>query len=307
MAISYEDRMFGLLTERLTGGPDETGGPEEAGHVVPLSAQGAVVKAAGRPDVRVTMKAAAVSVKDVEDFEREVESAGGHGIICGEDCAVAQRSAVGFRLIKPGGGFVFHLANVGDDADMLVEYLRVIYGLESRRSDGSVRSGMRAGEYDELLTTGVRWVQEICKRYVDKVEVTKVAMTMGVAKAAMEAGLRAVYDISLMLPREAGHVVPLSTASLCAHAVGVLSSPLGCAGHVGGTVACVAPGVEVSTATAGGVVKAGAPPRCAFFAIKRLSGAHERPSSPLACSHPLPRLACFQTAHLSLAHVPFCY
>ena len=235
MAISYEDRMFGLLTERLTGGPDETGGPEEAGHVVPLSAQGAVVKAAGRPDVRVTMKAAAVSVKDVEDFEREVESAGGHGIICGEDCAVAQRSAVGFRLIKPGGGFVFHLANVGDDADMLVEYLRVIYGLESRRSDGSVRSGMRAGEYDELLTTGVRWVQEICKRYVDKVEVTKVAMTMGVAKAAMEAGLRAVYDISLLLPRE-----------------GVLSSPVGCAGHA-----------------VPGVVKAGAPPRSATASAAR--------------------------------------
>ena len=274
------------------------GGPDEA--------QGVVVKAAGRPDVRVTMKAEAVSMKDVEDFEGEVASAGGHGIICGVDCAVAQRNAVGFKLL-PGGGFVFHLANVGDDADMVVEYLRVIYGLEARRGDSSVRTGMRAGEYDELLTTGVRWVQEICKRYVDKVEVTKVAMTMGVAKAAMEAGLRAVYDISLMLPREAGHVVPLSTASLCAHAVGVLSSPLGCAGHVGGTVACVAPGVEVSTATAGGVVKAGAPPRCAFFAIKRLSGAHERPSSPLACSHPLPRLACFQTAHHSLAHVPFCY
>ena len=194
MANSYGDRMFAFLTERLTGGPDESG------HVEILSPQGAVVKAAGRPDVRVTMKAEAVSMKDVEDFEGEVASAGGHGIICGVDCAVAQRSAVGFRLIKPGGGFVFHLANVGDDADMVVEYLRVIYGLESRR--GAHRLVCK-GEYDEVLTTGVRWVQEICKRYVDRVEVTKVARTMGAAKAAMEAGLRAVYDISLMLPREA--------------------------------------------------------------------------------------------------------
>ena len=194
-----------------------------------------VVKAAGRPDVRVTMKTAAVSVKDVEDFEREVASAGGHGIICGEDCVVAQRSAVGFRLIKPGGGFVFHLANVGDDADMVVEYLRVIYGLESRRSDSSVRSGMRAGEYDELLTTGVRWVKDICRRYVDRVEVMKIARTMGEAKAAMEAGLRAVYDISLLLPRE-----------------GVLSSPVGCAGHA-----------------VPGVVKAGAPPRSATASAAR--------------------------------------
>ena len=95
-------------------------------------------------DVVVAMKAAAVSMKDVEDFERQVAAADGHGIMCTAVGKVARRDAVDFRQLS-SGGYVWYLAEVGYDVGAVVGLVGEVYGMDERMDFGDrLRARVRA-------------------------------------------------------------------------------------------------------------------------------------------------------------------
>ena len=98
---------------------------------------------------------------------------GAHGIMCSLGSKVVQHSDVDV-IVLPSGQFAFYLADVGEDVDTVVAFVRVIYGLDE---------GMMAGDDDGggggvRLTVGeVRRAQEVCRGYAEKVKVLKAGMT----------------------------------------------------------------------------------------------------------------------------------
>ena len=160
MATSYSGSVFEMLTERLSG---------HGGAVMPWGVCGdaRVVRAAGKRDVVVAMRAAAVSMKDVEDFERQVAAADGHGIMCNAVGKVARRDAVDFRQLS-SGGYVWYLA-VGYDVGAVVGLVGETYGQggeeglqggEGERRDGEGEEGRGAVRLCEQEQCECEWGRE---------------------------------------------------------------------------------------------------------------------------------------------------
>ena len=142
-----------------------------------------LVKKAGRRDVRIEVKnfEKAVPAKDVEKFERDLMQTGAHGIMCSLGSKIVQHSDVDM-IVMPNGRFAFYLANVGEDADTVATFIRVLHGL-----DGATAGGVGEQGGVRLTVEEVRWAQEVCKGYVEKVKVLK---------ASMSEALRVLTDIN---------------------------------------------------------------------------------------------------------------
>ena len=174
-----EDRIFELLADKL---------PRREGFVLERTAGVAracdlLVKKAGRRDVRIEDKnfEKAVPAKDVEKFERDLMQTGAHGIMCSLGSKIVQHSDVDM-IVMPSGRFAFYLANIGEDADTVATFIRVLHGLDEATAGGE---GEQAGV--QLTVEEVRRAQEVCKGYVEKVKVLK---------ASMSEALRVLADIN---------------------------------------------------------------------------------------------------------------
>ena len=76
-----------------------------------------------------------VGVRDVEKFERDLMQTGAHGIMCSLNSGIVQHDSVDFvRLLN--GRFAFYLADVGEDADIVMKILRMIYKLDELSGGG---------------------------------------------------------------------------------------------------------------------------------------------------------------------------
>ena len=172
-----EDRIFELLADKLPRreGLERTAGVARACDLL--------VKKAGRRDVRIEDKnfEKAVPAKDVEKFERDLMQTGAHGIMCSLGSKIVQHSDVDM-IVMPSGRFAFYLANIGEDADTVATFIRVLHGLDEATAGGE---GEQAGV--QLTVEEVRRAQEVCKGYVEKVKVLK---------ASMSEALRVLADIN---------------------------------------------------------------------------------------------------------------
>ena len=98
-----------------------------------------VIEKLRRRSVRVVLKDAAVTREDVSEFESDTSRSDCHGIMCMSESKVAHRNFIDFRRL--GDTYAFYLVNVGDDADTVVAFVRVLYGFDDRK--GSDPSGER--------------------------------------------------------------------------------------------------------------------------------------------------------------------
>ena len=173
----YKDRMFALLVERLAWRDGFTlcrsGGLDGRDDVL--------IRNVGQHDVYVRMKDSAVTTADVEKFEQDIEKAT-RGIMCTLDGKIAKRSAVDFRRLW-GSGFVFYLANVNHDVDLVVAFLKVIYGMDERTAGGDATG--------ELRKADVLKAKSVCKAYMKNDDE---------GKAARLEGLRELWDSTPLLP-----------------------------------------------------------------------------------------------------------
>ena len=91
-----------------------------------------LIKRLGHCDVRLEVKnfASSVPTKDVDKFERDLLSKSAHGIMCSLGSKIVQHGDVDMSQL-PNGRLAFYLANVGEDVDVVVTFLHVIYKLDA--------------------------------------------------------------------------------------------------------------------------------------------------------------------------------
>ena len=163
--------MFAMLAQRFKM---KDGYTLERGHDT------VVIEKLRRRSVRVVLKDAAVTREDVSEFESDTSRSDCHGIMCMSESKVAHRNFIDFRRLA-SGGYAFYLVNVGDDADTVVAFVRVLYGFEDRRDDDT--SG-------ERLKNDVEWAESACKKERDRVREVVAA-----AKYEKIETLRELWDV----------------------------------------------------------------------------------------------------------------
>ena len=91
-----------------------------------------LIKRLGHCDVRLEVKnfASSVPTKDVDKFERDLLATNAHGILCSLGSKIVQHGDVDMSQL-PNGRLAFYLANVGEDVDVVVTFLHVIYKLDA--------------------------------------------------------------------------------------------------------------------------------------------------------------------------------
>ena len=144
-ARNYRDILPDLLARRLV---------RRDGFILGRDRGNLVIEKLRRRNVCVVMKDSAVTKEEVESFEHDMWLTTGHGIMCTREGKVAHRSFVDFRRVSTDR-YAVYLVNVGDDADTVVMFLKVLYGFDNRRREhGSL----------ELQKNEIVLIKSICKK-----------------------------------------------------------------------------------------------------------------------------------------------
>ena len=167
---SYRDRMHSRLTLRLK---------KADGHTLECGHDTVVIEKLGRRSIRVVLKDAAVTREDVSRFDVDTSRSGCHGIMCTSESKVAHPNFIDFRRL--GDTYAFYLVNVGDNADTVVAFVRVLYGFDDMK--GSDPSG-------EQLKKDVENIKKACKTERD---IVREAVALG--KYEKMKVLQTMYDI----------------------------------------------------------------------------------------------------------------
>ena len=132
-----------------------------------------LIKRNGRCDVRIEVKnfTSPVPTKDVDKFERDLMATSAHGIMCSIGSKIVQHGDVGMSQL-PNGRLAFYLSNVGEDVDVVVTFLHVIYKLDAITA-ATTDNAAAAVPGLKLPESTVRLAQDLLKGHVEKTRAMK--------------------------------------------------------------------------------------------------------------------------------------